>query len=158
MPVITLTTEIKAPIGVCFNLSRSIDLHMLSTANTGEKAIAGRTSGLIEKGETVTWRAKHLGVWQNLTSIITDCVYPTFFADEMVKGAFKRFRHEHKFVQQAEITTMTDTFDFDAPLGMLGHLANRLFLTKYLEGFLMQRNQTIKEFAESGRWKEVLSS
>ncbi len=158
MPVINLTTEIKAPIGVCFDLSRSIDLHMLSTANTGERAIAGRTSGLIEKGETVTWRAKHLGVWQNLTSIITDCVYPSFFADEMVKGAFKRFRHEHKFVQQGDVTIMTDSFDFDSPLGILGHLANRIFLTKYLEGFLLQRNQTIKAIAESGDANNYIGS
>ncbi len=118
--------------------------------------MAGRLTGLIEKGETVTWRAKHLGVWQNLTSIITDCEYPTFFVDEMVNGAFKRFRHEHKFIQQGEITVMTDTFDFDSPFGFFGVLANKFFLTKYLTGFLIQRNRMIKDFAENGKYKAIL--
>src|ERR1043165_3725006 len=131
MPIITLVTEINAPIEICFDLARSIDLHMISTAHTGEKAIAGRMSGLIEKNETVTWRAKHFGISQTLTSLITDCEPYHFFADEMVSGAFKRFRHEHRFVQQGAITIMTDTFDFESPLGVLGTIANKLFLTDY---------------------------
>lgn len=76
MSVIQLTTIIKAPIERCFDLSRSIDLHMESTSGTGERAIAGRTSGLIEHNELVTWRAKHLGVWQQLSSKITEYEYP----------------------------------------------------------------------------------
>ena len=48
---IELLTEINAPIEKCFDLSRSIDLHLESTKQTGEEAIAGRTSGLIELGE-----------------------------------------------------------------------------------------------------------
>src|ERR1700759_359494 len=95
--VIELSTMIDAPIQVCFDLSRSIDLHIESTKQTGEKAIAGRTSGLIEMGESVTWRAKHFGVWQNLTSKITEFKSPDYFTDEMVSGAFKSFRHEHLF-------------------------------------------------------------
>jgi hypothetical protein len=58
MPTINLTTEINAPIEICFDLSRSIDLHKHSMEHTGEEAIAGRTSGLIEDGEFVTWQAK----------------------------------------------------------------------------------------------------
>lgn len=158
MPVIKLQTEINATIGLCFDLSRSIDLHIVSTHGTGERAIAGRTSGLIEKGETVTWNAKHLGVRQNLTSIITDCDYPTFFADEQLKGAFKRFRHEHLFVEHGAKTVMTDIFEFESPLGLLGQLANRLFLTNYMKHFLVTRNRIIKEFAESDKWKSVLKN
>src|SRR5215467_10893054 len=44
---IELTTHISAPLERCFHLCRSIDLHMASTNWTGEKAVAGVTSGLI---------------------------------------------------------------------------------------------------------------
>ena len=67
MPRIILRTEVNAPAERCFNLSRSIDFHQHSTAHTQERAIAGKTTGLIELGETVTWRAKHVGVWLELT-------------------------------------------------------------------------------------------
>jgi hypothetical protein len=60
MPVIHLTTIIKAPIQRVFDLSRSIDLHKESMAHTNERAIAGKTNSLIERGESVTWEAKHL--------------------------------------------------------------------------------------------------
>lgn len=158
MPVIILRTEINAPIEICFNLARSIDLHIISTAHTNEKAIAGRTSGLIELNETVTWRAKHLGVWQNLTSRITDLEFPNYFADEMVQGAFKSFRHEHRFTQNGSSVLMRDTFDFESPLGILGSVANRLFLTKYMEKLLAVRNETIKEFAENGKGEKLLNA
>ena len=67
MARITLETLINAPVERVFTLSLSIDLHKLSMAKTNEEAIAGRTSGIIQEGETVTWLAKHLGVTQKLT-------------------------------------------------------------------------------------------
>ena len=113
MAKIELNTIINAPIEVVFDLSRSIDLHLESTKQTGEQAIAGKTSGLIEPGEWVTWRARHFGIRQNLTSKITVFNRPDFFADEMVSGAFKSFRHEHYFIKENEQTLMIDIFSFE---------------------------------------------
>ena len=148
MPKIELFTEIHAPIEKVFDLSRSIDLHIESTKQTGEHAIAGRTSGLIELGETVTWRARHFGIWQSLTSKITDYNYPTFFADEMMSGAFKSFRHEHHFLVVDNGTLMRDVFAFESPFGILGRLFNWLILTKYMTKLLLERNRVIKLVAE----------
>lgn len=148
MPVIQLETLINAPAEVVFNLARSIDLHMISTAHTGEKAIAGRTSGLIGPGESVTWQARHFGFRQQLTSRITDYDPPRFFADEMVSGAFKSFRHEHHFRDENGTTVMTDVFSYKSPFSFLGRIADVLFLKNYMEKLLTGRNRVIKEFAE----------
>jgi ligand-binding SRPBCC domain-containing protein len=113
-------------------------------------------AGLIGMGESVTWRAKHFGVRQNLTSIITGYEYPVYFCDEMVKGAFKRLRHEHHFRHQSGITVMTDLFEFESPFGRLGRMANDLVLTEYMKKFLLLRNQAIKRAAESDQWKTFL--
>ncbi|MFN8285229.1 MAG: SRPBCC family protein [Chitinophagales bacterium] len=156
MPLISLITEINAPIERCFQLATSIDLHMVSTETTGEKAIAGRTQGLILLNETVTWRAKHLGVWQTLTSRITAYNYPTFFTDEMVQGAFKSIVHHHRFAKAGDKTIMEDEFYFESPLGLAGRLFNRLFLTSYLKRLLQHRNAIIKQYAESDEWKKIL--
>ena len=147
MPLIHLTTEIKAPIQVVFDLSRSIDFHQESVSETGEKAIAGRTSGLIELGETVTWEAVHFKVKQQLTTKITAMNPPYSFTDEMVKGIFKSLKHEHLFSEENGITTMVDLFYFEAPLGLLGKLANILVLKKYMTHFLRVRNAAIKKSA-----------
>ncbi|HTD98655.1 MAG TPA: SRPBCC family protein [Mucilaginibacter sp.] len=148
MPIIELVTEINAPIEKCFDLARSIDLHIKSTKQTGEQAIAGKTSGLIGLGETVTWRAKHFGIWQNLTSKITEYDYPNYFVDEMVDGTFKSIRHEHHFTMVDNYTVMKDVFVFESPLGLLGRLANFLFLRNYMKKLLEERNRVIKAVAE----------
>jgi ligand-binding SRPBCC domain-containing protein len=156
MPIIELTTTIKAPISLCFDLSRSIDLHKISTAKTNEKAIVGITTGLISLNETVTWQATHFCVKQKLTTKITAFDRPYFFVDEQIKGIFKSIYHEHKFEQVGEDVIMTDIFNFKSPLGILGKIFNKIILTNYLKRFLIERNNVIKEFAETNKWKVLI--
>lgn len=131
-----------------FDLARDIDLHQKSTFQTGEVAIAGRTSGLIELGETVTWRAKHLGVVQTHTSEITAMEKPYHFTDIMLKGTFKSFKHQHIFRQDGKNTVMTDILEFESPFGIFGKLFNYFFLKNYMTKFLIERNKLIKITAE----------
>lgn len=157
MPRIELETHIESDnMQVVFDLCRSIDLHIDSMQHTNEKAIAGRTSGLIELGETVTWRAKHFGIYQTLTSKITDCEPYTFFADELEKGVFHSFRHEHYISEENGYILIKDIFDYTSPLGILGKLVDFLFLKKYMTNLLEERNRVIKAYAESDRWKVIL--
>lgn len=149
MPRIELTTLIAAPRERCFDLARSVDLHLKSTAATGERAVAGKTTGLLELGEEVTWRARHFGVWQRLTSRITAYDRPAHFRDSMVRGAFAPFHHDHFFDPTREgHTAMRDVLEFSAPLGPLGRLAERAVLTRYLARFLVERNRCLKAEAE----------
>ena len=157
MPIINLTYRIHAPIERCFDLSRCIDLHTESTSHTEERAVGGVTRGLIALGEEVTWEARHFGIRQNLTTRITMFDPPYHFRDTMVKGAFKRFDHDHFFEPSGEITIMVDRFDFDAPLGILGRAFSSLVLTDYMRRFLIRRNEMIKEIAESPTgWQRFL--
>ena len=156
MPTISLITEINAPIEICFDLSRSIDLHKYSMEHTKEEAIAGRKTGLIEDGEFVTWQAKHFGITQYLTSKISNFNRPYIFRDEQTKGIFDYFRHDHIFESKEDKTIMTDVFEYLAPFGFLGRIADRWFLEKYMTNLLLRRNKVIKEFAESDKWREIL--
>lgn len=155
MPIIRIETQIKSTLEICFDLSRSIDLHKISTAQSKEEAIAGRTSGLIELGETVTWEANHLGIRQQLTSAITKMNAPKHFRDEQLKGIFTFFKHDHYFEKKDDIVMMTDIFDYSSPFGILGKIVDRLFLEKYMTRLLVDRNNVIKDFAESDKWKQI---
>jgi ligand-binding SRPBCC domain-containing protein len=157
MPTIHITTFIAAPVERVFDLSRSIDLHKKSMSHTEEKAIAGTISGLIGVNETVTWQAKHLGKKRILQSKITALQKPEMFTDEMQKGDFKKMKHDHHFKPVANGTIMVDLIHFEAPYGIIGKLVNKLFLTKYLNKLIEQRNAVIKEYAESEKWKMILN-
>jgi ligand-binding SRPBCC domain-containing protein len=154
MSVIYLDTIIKADIQTVFDLSRDIDLHQKSTFKTGEKAIAGRTSGLIEEGETVTWKAKHLGIYQTLTTKIVAMNNPHHFTDTMQKGAFKSMKYQHIFRQKGKNTIMTDIFEFHSPFGIIGKIFDALFLKNYMKNFLLERNKLIKFTAENKHKRE----
>ncbi len=156
MPKIHQTIFINAPIERVFNLSRSINLHTISTAATNERAIDGVITGLIGKGESVTWEARHLFKTRRFTAKITAMEAPHSFTDEMVKGDFKSFRHEHHFKPVENGTIMIDLLDFESPYGFAGTLFSKLYLRSYLEKFLVKRNAVIKEYAESQKWKAIL--
>lgn len=149
MTTIKLITEINAPIQTVFDLNRNIDIHKQSTSKSDETAIAGITSGLINKGETVTWRGKHFGFYLTHKSHIPEMDFPNYFIDEMVEGRFKTFNHLHEFVVKNGQTTMTDTIRYETPYGIFGKLFDQLILKNYLAKFIQERNNFIKKTAES---------
>jgi ligand-binding SRPBCC domain-containing protein len=146
---ICIDTYIDAPARQCFDAARDIDLHVVSLAHTRERAVAGRTSGLIELGEEVTWRGRHFGVHQHFTSKITAFDSPFHFQDTMQRGAFKSFVHDHYFIGEATGTTMRDILIFAAPFGIVGQVVENLILGRYLRGLLSARAAVIKAAAET---------
>jgi ligand-binding SRPBCC domain-containing protein len=156
MPVIELSTVIRAPRERVFDLARSIDAHQDSTGGSEERAFSGITRGLIGMNEEVTWEARHFGVRQKLTVRITAFERPAHFQDIMISGAFSSMTHDHLFEEHPEGTLMRDRFEFTSPLGILGRIADGLFLTGYMRRFLVRRNAVLKQFAESGDWNRYV--
>lgn len=156
MAIIRIETKIKAELEVCFKLSLSIDLHKISAEKTKEKVIDGRQNGLIKLNETVTWKAKHFGIWHKLKVKITEYEEPNMFIDEMLEGSFKLMKHKHLFEKEGDYTLMKDEFEFISPFGLLGRVVDKLILKPYLTKFLIDRNRVIMHYAESEKWKALI--
>ncbi|MBZ5600431.1 MAG: SRPBCC family protein [Acidobacteriia bacterium] len=154
---IEVTTVIAAPIGRCFDLSRSIDAHMASTGWIGERAIAGVTAGLIGADQEVTWRGRHFGINVTHTSRITAYDRPRYFQDSMVRGMFRRFCHDHYFTVQDGQTVMKDVMQFEAPFGLAGRLIESVVLARHMRSLLARRNQYLKRIAETDEWRRLLA-
>ncbi len=150
-------TVIHAPIERCFDLARSVEVHLAGNVHSGESAVAiagfrgaGVTSGLVGMGQRVTWRAKHFGIWWRLTSEITAMDRPAYFQDTMIQGAFRFMKHDHFFrTVSCDETEMKDVFCFAAPLAVLGRVAEIVFLRRYMQALLHERNVVLKRIAES---------
>jgi hypothetical protein len=152
-------TIIDAPIQRCFDLARSVEVHLLDNIHGGEQAlaIAGVTSGLVELSQQVTWRAKHFGLWHKVTTKYTAMEPPTYFQTIMVKGIFRSMQADHYFrTLPSGATEMKDDFRVAAPLPLLGPLAEILFLPRYMLSLLRERNAVIKQLAESSDWQRYL--
>jgi ligand-binding SRPBCC domain-containing protein len=158
MPTIHLTTFIAAPAEVVFDLSRHIGLHKESMSSHKEEAVAGTRFGLVQKEDTITWKARHLFKNRLLRVKISEMKNNEMFTDEQVQGDFKMMKHEHHFKPCANGTILIDLLHFESPYGMLGQWFNNLYLTRYMKKLLEQRNKAIKEFAETGIWKRLLAN
>ncbi|MBO1001049.1 SRPBCC family protein [Bacillus sp. SD075] len=149
MPVIEYQQFIKAPVELCFDLARSVDIHTKTAVKTKETAVDGVTEGLLEEGDTVTWEAIHFGMKQRLEAQVTFMEKPSEFVDIMVKGAFHSFVHTHQFIEKTGGTITIDKFQYKSPFGPIGVLADKLFFEKYMRGFIVSRAKALKKIAEN---------
>ena len=148
MTTIKIITHYFAPIETVFDTNRNIDIHQQSASKTMEVAIAGITSGLINKNETVTWKGKHFGVYLTHQSLISEMDFPTYFVDEQLKGQFKSFKHQHFFEQKENYVEVTDVLEYETPFGIFGQLFDKLLLKNHLTNFIIHRNGVLKDLAE----------
>lgn len=148
MTTIKIKTHYVASIEKVFDINRNIDFHQFSAIKTKEKAIAGVITGLINKGETVTWRGKHFGFYIQHQSIISEMTIPTYFVDEQVNGHFKSFKHQHFFEQKENYVEVTDIIEYQTPFGIIGKLFDYFFLKKHLIEFIKHRNNVLKNCLE----------
>jgi ligand-binding SRPBCC domain-containing protein len=148
---------INAPKERCFLLALSVDLQVVSAKAAKEKLVAGKPGGIMEQGDSVTWLAKHFGMYQKFSTMIVKYKYPDHFSEEMMKGPFKNFKHEHYFHIINGKTLMKDELKFELPQTMFGKKVNTEFLNRYLENYLDKRSSTLRIFAESDRWMNILT-
>lgn len=149
MPVIEVETEINADIKTCFDLARDVDFYKKSIKNTNEIPVDGKMVGLVEKGDYITWETTHLNITQHLTLKVTEFKEPFLFVDEMVKGKFKSYKHEHIFKNHQNKTLMIDRFYFESANGIFGKIIDVLLLKRHMKKLLIERNIKLKAKAET---------
>jgi len=154
--MVTIRTEIviHAPVALCFDMARDMDLHPRTVwPRTKERLVKGKVRGKVECGDQVTFEATHLGIRQRLTSCVVEYERPRYFVDEMVSGAFQFMRHKHVFLEREELTIMRDELKFAAPFGAMGRWADRYILKSYMTKFLTYRNEQLKRLIEE-EWRK----
>jgi ligand-binding SRPBCC domain-containing protein len=146
---VVIETLIAAPRERVFDLARDVSAHTKSAAFSRERAVApGRTAGLLELGDTVTFEGVHFLLRLRITARIVEFDLPRSFADELVRSAFRSLRHVHEFEERGDATLMRDTLDWVSPLGILGRLADALFVTRHMRRFVTRKQLALKEMAE----------
>ena len=158
MPTLHLTSFIAAPQDIVFDLNRNVSLHKISMEKFKEEPVSGISSGLINKEETVTWKRKHLMKTRFFTSKIIDMKPYETFTDQMVKGDFKSFEHQHFFKPIDNGTIVIDIIKYETPYGWVGKLVNKFYLHSYLQKLISHRNEVIKQYAETEKWRALLSN
>jgi ligand-binding SRPBCC domain-containing protein len=149
VPRIVIETWIAAPPERVFDLARDVGAHAVSSSFTRERIVPpGRTSGLLEAGDLITFEGVHFGMRQRITARILEMERPRVFVDELVRSAFRRLRHVHQFEPSNGGTLMRDTLEWTSPLGILGRIADRVAIVRHMRWFVTTKQQALKEIAE----------
>ena len=95
------------------------------------------TSKMIEEkmypGMIITYKVSPLlGIKMNWVTEITHVRDYEYFVDEQRIGPYAMWHHQHKIEPIEGGTLMTDIVTYQPPLGVLGALANALFIKKQL--------------------------
>jgi ligand-binding SRPBCC domain-containing protein len=143
-----IETKMLASPKAVFDASRDIGLHLENGKAHGERVVEGRTSGLMQKGETVTWEAKHLGIKQTMTVQMEEAIDPTLIITRMLRGPFAYFVHYHRIIPFENGTLLVDEVSAAAPLGILGYLVEQGILKKHLYALIVSRNKDLKSYVE----------
>jgi ligand-binding SRPBCC domain-containing protein len=152
VPHLVIETFIRAPREVVFDLARDVSAHNRSASFSDERCVEpGRTEGLLELNDLVTFEGVHFGIRQRFTAKIIEIDRPHHFIDELVKAAFKSMRHVHAFEEREGGTLMRDTLDWVSPFGILGVLADKIAVTRHLRNFVTKKQLALKAIAEAQR-------
>jgi len=149
MGAIHVLTEIRAPIAACFDAARNVSLHVESASFSDEKLVPpGKLEGLLELNDLVCFEGRHFGIRQRFCARIVEVDAPRRFVDEMVSGTFQWMRHVHSFEANGSATIMRDDVTWAAPLGILGRIADRLFLERHMRWFVETKQRSLKRILE----------
>ena len=75
---------------------------------------------------------------------ITDWEPPHRFTDVQLKGPYKTWIHEHRFIAQGNKTKMTDIVHYEVPGWFLSNLIHTLFVRDAVVKIFRYRTEKIK--------------
>lgn len=146
---IVIETFVDAPQEILFDLARDVAAHVESASFSNERLVPpGKLTGLLDVGDLVCFEGRHFGMRQRFCAKITAVDRPHVFVDEMVQGIFSWLRHVHEFKPSGSGTLMIDTLTWKAPLGILGSIADAVFLKRHMTWFVREKQSALKRIAE----------
>lgn len=156
MNKIEFNTHIKAPIQQCFDLARSIDFHKISLSPIEEESVAGCTTGLIGYKQHALIQSNLWGSRFSTELKLVKFNPPFFLSYEIVGSHFHSIVHDYYFYDISEETVMINHFYYKPKWGFLGEILSFIFLEKFLKKVITNRNNMLRDYAETEKWKDIL--
>jgi ligand-binding SRPBCC domain-containing protein len=157
MPLIKLTTFIAAPVERVFDLSRNVSLTKQALLANNILTTGQKTAGLLAEGESVTLQFKLLFKERNWKLELTKMAKPEMYIEEQVKGFLKFYKHSHYFKPCENGSFLIDEISYELKKGLAGEVVDKLVFKNYLLKLLNIKNTSIKQVAESNRWKQYIN-
>lgn len=107
--------------------------------------ILGSTHEEVQLGTRIRYRLRVNGIPMGWESLIAEYEEGELFADQMLRGPYRRWYHQHRFREVEGGVEILDQVDYELPLGPLGRLAHWLLVRRQLDAIFSHRQQAMAE-------------
>lgn len=148
---LTKTQLLKASMNEVWDfISSPQNLKVITPDHMGFQVTSDSDSKTMYPGMIITYKVSPLlGIKMDWMTEITHVSEKNFFVDEQRLGPYKLWHHQHKIKQVEEGVLMTDIVTYIPPYGLIGRLANSLFIKKQLEEIFAYRNVVLHKMFNS---------
>jgi len=99
----------------------------------------------MKRGQKNDYTIKLKGIPIHWSSLISMYYPPDSFVDEQIRGPFSLWHHTHTFGGKNDVTVIDDHASYAIPMGIIGRMANDLFVEKDLYNILRHRQKMISK-------------
>jgi ligand-binding SRPBCC domain-containing protein len=131
--------------------SNPANLQAITPQNMGFQILSHHHGSKMYAGQIIEYKVKPvLGISIYWMTEITHVEDRKHFIDEQRFGPYQLWHHQHHFKEIEGGVEMTDIVHYRNPLGVLGNIANTLFVKKQLQQIFEFRIQKVEELF--GKW------
>ncbi|MCX7878309.1 MAG: SRPBCC family protein [Ignavibacteria bacterium] len=99
----------------------------------------------MKKGTTINYRIKLKGIPMKWKTLISEWEPPYRFTDIQLKGPYKTWIHEHRFISDGENTIVIDEVNYKSKGFFLEPVINKFFVEKNLRYIFDYRTNKLNE-------------
>ena len=122
------------------------NLQTITPASMGFNIVSKHHGDKMYAGQLIEYKVKPiLGIPVYWMTEITHVVDKKYFIDEQRFGPYQLWHHQHHFQEIEGGVQMTDIVHYRIPYGVIGNIANKLFVQKQLRNIFNYRFQKVEE-------------
>ena len=130
--------------------STPINLSKITPSYMNFEILSDLRDGKMYPGQIIQYKVRPIAnIPLSWTTEITHVIEKKYFVDEQRFGPYSFWHHQHWFEANDQGVLMTDIVHYALPLGVLGRLANSLFVEKQLEDIFEYRFKVVDQIFNS---------
>lgn len=145
---LTFKQKLPIPIKETWNFfSSPMNLARITPKEMSFRVISdGNHLGEMYPGMIITYKISPLtGINLDWMTEITQIRKEEYFIDEQRFGPYKFWHHQHHFKEIEGGTEMTDILTYGLPMGIMGRIANKIFVADKLQQIFNFRKERVIE-------------
>lgn len=103
------------------------------------------TDSPVRLGTRIRYRLRLNGIPLHWESVIAEYEADRMFADEQVRGPYRRWYHRHRFRAVDGGVEIEDLVEYELPLGVLGQLVHSAIVRRQLRQIFEFRRERVRE-------------